>query len=68
MHHLAPPASSKHAVLLQLHHADWYACQFQVAEWACTCKGCAYLQSCFELPSALLIVSGIALAGVADDT
>ena len=44
---------AQNAMLLQLHHADWHTCQFQIAEQACTCKDSADLQQRFELPSAL---------------
>ena len=43
----------KNPVLLQLYHADCHTYQQQTAERACTCKYHAYLQPCFELPSAL---------------
>ena len=32
-HRLAPPASLKSAMLLQLHHADWQYWLIQTAEW-----------------------------------
>ena len=45
--HLAPSASSKNAVLLQLHRADDLPISDQ--------SGAVYLRPCFELPSALII-------------
>ena len=49
-------------MLLQLHHADWYTYQFQMAEWACACKDRA-LTSSHALSYLLHLLIVTALAG-----
>ena len=57
----------KKTMLLQMHHANWHAYQFQMAERACTCKDHTSSRTLSSLLH-LLITSVIALAGIAEDS
>ena len=57
----------KKTMLLQMHHANWHAYQFQMAERACTCKDHTSSRTLSSLLH-LLITSVIALAGIAENS